>query len=577
MSKMNNTLFKIYWLCLIFSLSLPSLGQKVPERIDRGLVALTVGKQQIYVGWRLLREDPAGVAFNVYRREPGVTTDFRKVNRDPVTTSTNFMDTTVENGHAYRYRIKRIVDGKEEDTAGEAYVFMRPADQPSYSIFLQDNITVKNIGIGDLDGDGAYDFVLQHPDFNTDPYFMPGYWKRSPEPYRLDAYTSKGKFMWRYDRGWSIESGTWYAPFLVYDIDGDGLAEVYAKAGEGDTREPDGHVIEGPEYLVKIDGIKGNVVQKRDWLSREGYESYNYWSRNFLSVGFLDGRSPSLIMQRGTYTIIKTEAMDKNLKKKWYWESSGADRKYRGQGMHGIMVSDIDSDGKDELIPGTYALDDDGKPMWHLGLGHNDVGYVADIDPSRPGLEIFYGIETRSKKNGVCLVDAASGELIWGFDKPTTHVHSQGMVGDIDARSPGMECYGGDAKGGGNQYFLYSAGGERLSDKNMGSLAPRPLWWDADDQKEININDRIFNYPDDTLLTIEGKVIFVADIIGDWREEVVTSLPGEIRIYSSNILADNKRVCLMQDRQYRMGVAAYSSGYMYPAQLGLSATKVPDE
>ena len=66
---------------------------------------------------------------------------------------------------------------------------------------------------------------------------MPGYWKRSPEPYILDAYTSKGEFLWSYNMGWSIETGTWYSPYMVYDIDGNGLAEVYAKAGEGDPRE----------------------------------------------------------------------------------------------------------------------------------------------------------------------------------------------------------------------------------------------------------------------------------------------------------------------------------------------------
>ncbi len=567
-------IFQIYWLSiLLISITVPGAGQRMAEKIDRGVVALTTGYQQVYVGWRLLENDPADVAFNVYRKEAGISADFQKINPEPVTASTNYMDTTVQRGYAYRYRIKRVVNGKEEDTPGEAYVFMSPGNQPWYSVFLKDKITVKNAGLGDLDGDGAYDFVLQHPDFSTDPYFMPGYWTRSPEPYKLDAYSSKGQLLWRYDMGWPIESGTWYAPFLIYDLDGDGLAEVYTKAGEGDPREADGHVLEGPEYLVKIDGKKGNVVQKKNWLSREGYGSYNYWSRNFLSVAYLDGRSPSLIMQRGTYTIIKTEAMDKNLKRQWYWESTGDDEKYQGQGSHGILVSDIDGDGKDELIPGTFALDDNGKPLWHLGLGHNDVGYVADIDPLRAGLEIFYGIETRSKENGVCLVDAASGELIWGFDKPTIHVHSQGMVGDIDPRYPGMECYAGDAKSGGNQYFLYSARGERLSDKNMGSLAPRPLWWDADEQKEINIKDRIFKYPDDQLQKIEGKVLFVADIIGDWREEIVTSLPGEIRIYSTTIPAGNKKVCLMQDHQYRMGVAAYSSGYMYPAQLGLPNKK----
>ncbi len=83
------------------------------------------------------------------------------------------------------------------------------------------------------------------------------------------------------------------------------------------------------------------------------------------------------------------------------------------------MSADIDADGKDELVIGTAALDDNGIPLWYTSLGHNDVRYryFADTDPSRPGMEIFYGIESRSPENGVCLVDAKTGEIIWGLQK----------------------------------------------------------------------------------------------------------------------------------------------------------------
>jgi len=307
---------------------------QVQERIDRGVVALTVDEDAVYVGWRLLASDPEDVAFNVYRKDIGLG-DFEKINDTPIGKSTNFLDTSASPGHGYRYKIRTVRQNSEQETLGQAYVFTLTGNRPWFSIKLEDKVSLKRVGIADLDGDGAYDFVMQHPDFNVDPYHRPGYWKRSPEPYKLDAYSSKGKFLWRYNMGWAIETGTWYSPYMVFDVDQDGKAEVYAKAGEGDPRELDGHVLEGPEYLVKLNGQTGTMLEKRDWISREGFDSYNYWCRNFLTVAYLDGRNPSLVMQRGTYTVIKTEALDKDLKPIWKWASVGQYRDYRGQGQRG--------------------------------------------------------------------------------------------------------------------------------------------------------------------------------------------------------------------------------------------------
>ncbi|HCO93916.1 MAG TPA: hypothetical protein DIU00_08205, partial [Phycisphaerales bacterium] len=195
--------------------------------------------------------------------------------------------------------------------SGEIEVKPTGRPRPYLSIPLDGNYDFQKVGIADLDGDGAYEYLIKQPNFNTDPYQQPGYWKKSTTTYKLEAYRLDGTMMWRHDMGWSIEAGIWYSPWVVYDVDGDGRAEVYCKAGEGDPRDEKGLVQTGPEYLVKLDGQTGKVKAKMPWLSRDGFSRYNYYCRNFLTVAYLDGKKPSLIMQRGTYRLIKMQALDK--------------------------------------------------------------------------------------------------------------------------------------------------------------------------------------------------------------------------------------------------------------------------
>ena len=535
------------------------------EHLDRGVVTLPRPGGEVYVGWRLLTSDPEGIGFNVYRSE-NRDGGYALLNDSPVTDSTNYLDETTTSGKTYHYIVKSVVHGKEVGFSRAVAVTASQDGQSYISIPLQGRYSAQKVAVADLDGDGMLEYVIKQPNFNTDPYQRPGYWKKSEDTYKIEAYRQDGTFMWRYDMGWAIEEGVWYSPFVVYDIDGDGKAEVYVKAGEGDPRDPDGRVTSGPEYLVKLDGETGEVVDKVDWLTRDGIDDYNYYCRNMLSVAYLDGKSPSLIMLRGTYTLIKIAALDANLKQKWYWESSGEYESYRGQGLHGLHGADINGDGRDELVIGGAAIDGDGKPMWNLQEGHPDIAYVANIDPDRPGLEIFYGFERRHEKNAICLVDAKTGERLWAYDGPTTHVHSQGMVADIDPSRPGLECYAGESNG--SKHWLYDAKGNLISDERLGGLAPKTAYWDDDLQKEIVLNGRIGKYKGESYDKIEGRILAIADCFGDWREEIITVLEGELRIYSTTIPAKTRRNSLMQDRQYRLGVAEGSMGYYYPPQLG---------
>jgi rhamnogalacturonan endolyase len=557
-----------YWMIgfsLLFSIAADVFGM---EKLDRGLVAVEREDGSVFLSWRLLADDPLDMAFTVMLvpADLSVPSQWTNLTEGKPYRRTNFVDTERKGAERKAgYALYRFSgDGKLKESNKLDFVDFIP--RPYVNIPLKGDYDFQKVGIADLDGEGTYEFVIKQPNFNTDPYQKPGYWKRSTTTYKLEAYRLDGTMMWRYDMGWSIEAGIWYSPWIVYDVDGDGKAEVYCKAGEGDPRDEKGLVQSGPEYLVKIDGQTGKVVAKTDWLSRDGYPSYNYYCRNFLAVAYLDGKKPSLIMQRGTYNLIKTQALDKDFNRIWYWESPQEKAKYHGQGAHGLISADIDQDGRDELVIGSAVLDDNGKGIWTSEMGHPDICYVADIDPDNPGLEIFYGIEPRRETDAICVLDAKTGRILWAHKEPTRHVHGQGMVGDILTDSPGMEVFAGerDLK----KRWLYSAKGKLIEFHESGSLSPRAVWWDADPQKEVVVSGAVRDWGKDTIQPIKGSVIAVVDCLGDHREEIITSLKGELRIYTSTIPASDRRVCLMQDHQYRLGVVAQTMGYYYPAQLG---------
>ena len=190
--------------------------------------------------------------------------------------------------------------------------------------------------------------------------------------------------------------------------------------------------------------------------------------------------------------------------------------------------------------------------MWSTGLGHGDRFYLSDIDPRRPGLEIWYTLEDPHPQNGVSLWDAKSGALIFGTPEPIIDNQvAGGLAGDIDPAHPGMELWG--------DRFFYTADGQALE----GPPPPQNelVWWDADPLRELHSKGRIFKWKGAELAATEGSVQQVADITGDWREEIVTVAGGALRIYTTAIPATSRRVCLMQDPLYRNDVTHRSMGY----------------
>ena len=535
------------------------------ENLDRAVIARPADDGKMYIEWRLLESDPKKIAFNVYRRDRNGQTI--KLNEKQITKTTDFVDDSASEGVEYVWFVRSVLKNKEGSASREARGKNSDCSTPFLSLRLDGKHRFYKVGIANLDGDQRFDYVVKQPFKSTDPWNK--VWKRSTDTYKLEAYAHGGRFLWRYDLGWSIECGLWYMPYAVYDLDSDGKAEVAVKTGVGDPRDHDGRVRSGPEYLTILDGQSGKPIAQDEWISREPFQAsgelaYNRASRNQICVAYLDGKAPSLIVERGTYGVIILVAYqfrDGKLKKLWRWDNRRETKCYLGQGAHSMHVADVDGDGRQEVIIVSAVIDDDGTSLWSTGLGHPNHCYVGDIDPSRDGLEIYYGIETRKKNNGMCLVGAATGKILWGHDQHTQHIHALGLCSDIDPTQPGTKCYSGECEFE-DKRWLRNCKGEVLSTKDLGGLSPRVVHWDADLQRELLHGGIISDYRGNSIRPrVEGYLVAVADILGDWREEIITSMPGKLRIYTTTIPAVDRRTCLMQDPIYRMDVVVAAMGY----------------
>jgi rhamnogalacturonan endolyase len=543
-------------------------GTRIEEKINRGMMALNAGDGKVCLGWRLLKDDPANIAFNVYRstdNSPGV-----KLNNTPLTRTTDFIDAGALLDKTNAWFIRPVVGGREEAASEQATLEANAPVRQYRPIPLRDDVAgVAMVGVGDLDGDGVYDFVVKHPNQGKDP----GRMGPNTGSYKYDGYNGRtGEFMWRIDLGWNVDMGIWWTPMVVRDLDGDNKAEVCLRTSDyAPTREDmlesgrTGFLLDAPEYLAVYSGETGELIDRASWIELGKVQDWgdntgNRASRHMMAVAYLDGKTPAVLAVRGTYGMMKIDAYvleNRKLRKVWRWTNERAPFMYQGQGQHTVKTGDIDGDGKDEIINGSIAIDNDGKTLWGTGLGHGDRSYMGDIDPDRPGLEIWYTIEEPHPRNGACLVDARTGQIIFGADEATNDNElGSCMAADIDPTLPGLELAGGR--------FYYSAGGDRLS----GPVPPQGLmaWWDADLLREFVGWRGLAKWKNGTQVplegtSIDGNVQLVADILGDWREELVTATMGELRIYSTTIPARDRRVCLMQNPLYRNDVCHNTMGY----------------
>lgn len=399
-----------------------------------------------------------------------------------------------------------------------------------------------------------------------------------------------------------------------------------SRSERNELREFEGFVLGGPEYLTVFDGRSGaelDTVRYEPGRGDDGLmwgdyamariEPGNRVDRFLSGVAYLDGRRPSAVFARGYYTRAAVVAYDfdgREITRRWTADSGhvpmdnpfdssphggeGADSDLgtlAGQGYHSLSAADVDGDGRQEIVYGSATLDDDGSLLYssyaqgppgsdvegeEVKLGHGDAMHVGDLDPEREGLEIWAVHEgATSAPYGFTMRDAATGEVLFG--EYTGVDTGRGMVGDIDPEVPGLEAWSSMPPGDEAEAGLWSADGEFLGEETPGTNMS--IRWSADmttQTVEGTETPRVEDWRRGTLLTARGTLTnngtkgnpaLVADVVGDWREELVlrTEDSTALRIHTSTEVTDRGMYTLMHDPQYRVEVARQQTAYNQPA------------
>ena len=567
------------------------------EQLNRGVVAVR-DNGCVVISWRTLTSDKKGEPFDIYRNG-------KKLNAKKLTAGGTFF---IDEKPIVNENVVYEVRGGGKDGT---YTLLADAPEGYLPIKLQKpdggttpdgrpfTYTANDASVADVDGDGQYEIILKMGiNIRSGAHYVPFI------VYDLDG-DGRAEFIVRTADGTRDSKG---------NVIGDAQADYRHKGSEESPapspqqewgkynqkgRPMTGRILTGPDYITVFNGLTGEAMDTKPYVPQRGTpkdwgDDYaNRSDRMLAAVGYLDGQHASAIFCRGYYTRSVIAAWDwdgKELKQHWVFDTNEPQwNSYAGQGNHNLRVADVDGDGCDEITYGSMAIDHDGTGLYNTGFGHGDAIHLTAFDPTSDKLQVWDCHE--NKRDGSDFRDAATGKVI--FQIPSKSDVGRAMAADIDPTNPGVEMWSSDSHGIRNikgkvinnvkdsedpqhQQHLRLRG-RRLS-INFG------IWWDGDLLRELLDRETVTKYDWEsqemkTIVRLPGIVFnngtksnpcLSADILGDWREEVIARTPesDELRIFVSPIPTDYRINCLMEDIPYRLSTAAQNVGYNQPSEPG---------
>lgn len=598
---------EVFFQNISFTVVANSGNKPAAKPLKRGLMAVHTSKGNL-VSWRHREADGTGVKYCLYR---GTSPDgiFSLIgNGDYIIDKTNYEDASGTANTYYKLcvydkygnLIEEEISGKTWDSQTMTIPLNVPIDKVNGATYAPNDAS-----ICDMDGDGEYEIILKWSPSNEKDAASSG---TTSNPI-IDCYKLDGTQLWRIDLGPNFFTSAHTIQFIAWDFDGDGYGEFMCKTAPGTIDGQGNYVLlgdddpkanllsgrgkqdHGSEYITVFDGTTGAELSTIPYHTAYadaswGDSNQNRSERYLAALAYLDGpdANPSPIFARGYYNCAFVAAYDWDgvqLKERWVSRNIDSGKGLYGEGAHWISVGDCDGDGFQEIVYGSAALDHDGSLLYRTGLGHGDALHLGDFLTDRPGLEVFMAHE--EKPYGFDLRDAKTGELLW--HKTETGDTGRGLAAHFDSSEPSAQMIYSASK---YMYNLDDHGQNGTNAWTIGSSGAgvnNRIYWDGDLYDEYydksiiahwNPTTKVFdrfkvnngNYTYGTLNNgSKYNPCLLADVLGDWREEIITHDGSNLIINATNYPTNFRIPHLMDDPQYRVQVVNQNCCYNQPPHL----------